>query len=187
MTNFYSSAPIHQVTDESFLELVPGEGDKVEHRFTRQVHWLVETDVKLLYVHGGRTVARGEANHNLRPGLIIAVKDALYEAEEQAQECSITKESSLTLLVRVEIKARPVLWLSHIEPEGQGNPSGKLYMPIPESWLQDRGVYDEIPQYAQLNREKQVLLMDNIWSTQKSEAENESYTNEFFKRWEHLK
>lgn len=187
MINFHSAAPVHKITQEDFLELVPGEGEKVEHRFIRQVHWLLETDVKLLYVHGGRTVARGEENHNLRPGLIRAVQEALFEAEEQALECSITKESSLTLLVRVEIKCRPVLWMGHAKQGDLDTSEGRLYMPIPESWLQERGVFDDIPQYARLSREKQVLLMDNIWSSKNSEADNEAYTSEFVKRWEHLK
>lgn len=183
MTSFFSSAPVHQVTEEAFLEIERGEGDSVEHRFTRQVHWLMECQANHLFVHGGRVLTRGDEEFSERSGFLSSVREALDEAPFKVDEFSISAESTLDLIVRVEIKSKPALLLSQVSP-GHLNKDHRLeYMPIPDSWLQEDGVFDEIPQYTRLSQIKRVLLMNNIWSTKNSSEQNAELEREFFERW----
>lgn len=183
MTSFFSSAPVYQVTQEAFLEIERGEGEPVEHRFTREVHWLMECESRHLFVHGGKVLSTGEEEFSERDGFLSSVKEALEEADTQADEYAITQDSSLMLVVRVEIKCRPVLALSQVRPERRNVDHRLEYMAIPDAWLQEDAVIDEIPQYTRLSQTKQILLMDNIWSSKNTVDENAELAELFFSRW----
>ncbi len=183
MTSFFTSAPVHQVTEEAFLEIERGQGDPIEHRFTRQVHWLLECESRHLFVHGGRVLSTVNEEFSERGGFLSSVKEALEEAEIQVEEYGITPESSLMLVVRVEIKCRPVLALSQVRPEHRNVDHRLEYMPIPDAWLQENGVFDEIPQYTRLSQTKQVLLMNNVWSSKNTLEMNTELAEQFFARW----
>lgn len=176
MTTFFSKAPIHKVTDESFVELIKGDGDDGERRFTHKVHWLLESEARLLFVHGGKVVSTGDVEFSDRHGFLNSARDALEEAEIQAEDFSIEQGSTLKLIVRAEIKARPVL---------KANPEDRRpeYTAIPDSWLQEDGMYEDIPQYQRLGQIKQILEMGPIWSTEKSADENAASSQEFLNRW----
>lgn len=177
MTTFFSKAPIHEVTDESFFELNDGEGDQAGRRFTRQVHWLLECEASLLFVHGGKVVSTGDVEFSDRHGFLNSARDALEEAEIQAEDFSVDQSSSLKLVVNVEIKARPVL---------KANPDDRRpeYMTIPDTWLQEDGMYEDIPQYKRLGQTRHILHMSKLWSTQNTTDENKALSQAFFDRWE---
>jgi hypothetical protein len=182
MQKIHSIGPVAEVTNETFVEFVTMGGERKPVEFQREVTWILESETEFLYVHGGLVIKHGPAYHDYY-GYLKSME--LEDAKALADEYSITQDSSLSLVAKTKILKVPVLETDEDKANNHAKHEGlrSTYSQIPETWLQADGVIDDIAQYVRGNELKQVLVYQEVWSSEKGDEDNQKILEAFKLKW----
>src|SRR6516165_212854 len=93
---FYSPCPVVRRSTETFVERTMVGGERRRFEFAREIVWLQESDAVLRFMHGGAELKQGSTYTDFY-GYLSAAEGLLESAEREANEYSVTAESSLVI------------------------------------------------------------------------------------------
>lgn len=183
MNYFNSRCPVAKVTEESFVAF-PAIGQE-RHRveLKRQIHWLIESESQVQYVHGGKVLKEGSIYSDYY-GFLGSTRET-SDLADIAQGFEISADSSLELRLQTKVKLVP----AHQDDECRrrdaesGLRNSRTWAQVPVDWRYERpSPYEEGKLYYP-TPEPVVLAEVTTWSSKLSAEENASRLQSFVDEW----
>lgn len=174
-----SAAPIHSTTEEIFVEYVTVGGERQRQEFTRTISWLYTSESRVLYLHGGE-ILREDGLYGDGGRYLTSFDEC--SARESAEEFGVDATSSLEIAVRTRVFLRPVHENEEVRRENAKLPPGLMrhWAEVPDSWRKEV-ITDGQRLFPRLA--EQELAEEHVWSSKKSESENEAVLQAFVLKW----
>jgi hypothetical protein len=156
-------------------------GERRRFEFAREIVWLQESDAVLRFMHGGAELKQGSTYTDFY-GYLSAAEGLLESAEREANEYSVTAESSLVIEIVSRVFQRPVIEPEEARKHNLTKPGNRKsqWADVPDNWRKEVTVDGEIlcPRLERVELGEQV-----VWSSKVSPGENRVLLLEFRSRW----
>jgi hypothetical protein len=181
MNVFRTSCPVVKKTVETFVDYVNVGDERRRVEFTKQIHWIRESESQLLYMHGGQVVETG-ATHNDFYGFLSSCNMDGPTPQQLATHFSVTTESSLEIVVKTTVFLRPAYESEECAEANRTKPENykAKYAYVPDTWRKEV-VVDDQTVWPTLEREELVTAIS--WSSKRTEAENAATVAELRRQW----
>lgn len=109
MDIIHTRCPVARVEAVGFVERVSVGGETRAEEFTRQVHWIRESESTILALHGG-CVLKTWSTYNDHYGFLrSASPDLLQEAQAWCEQFGVDRGSTLEIVIETVILERPAV------------------------------------------------------------------------------
>lgn len=167
---------VSKVTEQALVDFTNVGGEYRRYDFTKTIHWLIDSESQVLFMHGGKELKKG-ACYNDYYGYLSSAENAVIEVADTAESYAITNESSLELVIIAKVFECPMLVTEETIRDNklyafEDNP--RFFARTPDSWRfasNEEGVFHSL--------EKLEVGSDIVWSSKNTQEENDALLASF--------
>lgn len=183
--SFYTNCPIVRRSREAFQQWVVIGGERQKVTFSKDILWLLESESVVQFMHGGELLMEGSRSND-HYGLLTSTDttEGGLRVDEVVEQFSITRDSSLSVVVVTRVFERPVIETEETLRHNATRPATRKaqYEEVPDEWRQERTIEGEQePRWSRLQPIE--LASDVVWSSKNDEESNVKLRDAFIEMW----